>query len=386
MRDDREGLAEGSSSPVGARVALGHDFFNQWGGAERVFMAFRDIYPKSDVFCVTYDESIVEAKLGFKPKASFIQRLPGVKRFYKALFWLMPTAVESLDLRGYKLLVTDCSNYIKGCRTDRDALHICYLHTPTRYVTFEAQYYKETSPRILHPVMPLILAYLKRKDARMMSRPSFVVANSKTTASRMEEYYGRKPDAVLFPPVDSDCFYYDSDDAREDYFLVVGRLVPYKRTDLAIEAVRRMGGRIKVVGSGPEFEKLQSLAGPEVEFIPNADDEQLRQLYARCRALVFPQVEDAGIIPLEAMACGSPVVALGQGGALESVVAGETGGFFDRQEVELLANALKAALERDWVRERIRAHALAFNVDSFKSRFRSLVDEHVKSNSDGVGQ
>lgn len=360
------------------KVALGHDFLNQWGGAERVMMAFREIFPDSDVYSTTYDESKVGHKIDFVPKTSFIQKLPFGKSKYKMYFWLMPKAVEKFDFSAYDLVLTDSSNYIKGCVAKPPTVSVCYLHTPVRYLTFEPEYFKDTAPRFLHPIMPFILKYLKRKDAEAVRRPHWMIANSQTTARRMEEHYGRKADDVVFPPVDSQTFQFSEEDSIGDYFLVVGRLVPYKRADLVIQAANQLKVGLVIVGDGPMEAEFRKQAGPTIEFVGSKSDAELRELYARCRALVFPQIEDAGITPLEAMCCGRPVVAFRSGGALESVKEGVSGCFFDEQTVDSLAKSLRSFDPVAWDPNAIRTHALQFDTEAFKRRIIENVDRAMQ--------
>lgn len=357
------------------RVALAHDYLNQWGGGERVLKVFTQIWPQADIFTTTYDPEKITEFSDKKIQTTFIQKLPfGIKK-YKWYLALMPKAVASLDLKKYDLIISDSSGFIKGVRKGKQAFHICYIHTPTRYLTVDQDYFRYTAPKITHLLIPLLFTYLRRKDLEGAKQPDYYIANSKTIAERVKKYYHREVDAIVFPPVDTSLFYRKKNEAVKDFFLVAGRLVPYKRTDLAIEACNRLGRKLVIIGTGPDEEALRKSAGPLIEFRGKVSDADLRQAYASCQALLFPPLEDAGITPLEAMACGRPVIAYGKGGVLESVVDGKSGIFFPEQTVESLIEAIKKYEKAGFSEEIIMRQAQNFSAEIFKEKIKKLVEE-----------
>src|SRR3989344_2348956 len=345
------------------KVALVHDFLNTWGGGEYVLKVFSEIYPDVPIYTLSYDQKIVDEFLpGRKIIPSFLQKFPGMPKSFK--YWLpfMPRAIESFDLSGFDVVLSDSSAYAKGAITKSPTKHICYLHTPTRYLWSDRESYIASAPIPLpligQPIVKLIVKFLQKWDLKAAKRPDYIVANAEYIAERTRKYYDRDPDEVLFPPVDSSRFKISKDVG--DYFLVVGRQEPYKRTDLAIEAANRLGVKLKIVGGGTKIDSLKSIAGPTVEFTGRVSDGELVELYSQCIAFIFPPLEDAGITPLEAMASGRPVIAYGKGGALESVASGVTGEFFKEQTLESLVEVMRSFDETNYDPQRIRAYAMKF--------------------------
>jgi glycosyltransferase involved in cell wall biosynthesis len=304
---------------------------------------------------------------------SFIQNMPGAAQHYRHYLPLFPAAVRRFDVRGYDLVLSSSHAVAKGVRVPPGALHVCYCFTPMRYVwDLYGEYFGPRAGPLTRVVMPPLAAWLRRWDRRTAAGVHHFVAISRFVADRIRRAYGRPAD-VIYPPVDVARFRVE--EGPGDFYLVVSALTPYKRVDLAVAAASKLGRHLVVVGSGPEEARLRSLAGPTVELLGWRDDAEIAELYARCRALLFPTVEDFGITPLEAMASGRPVIALGQGGALETVVApggGEpaTGIFFERQSVEDLADAIQR-FESGSPRfepKALRRRAEAFDRPLFKER------------------
>ncbi|MEX1052136.1 MAG: glycosyltransferase [Patescibacteria group bacterium] len=359
------------------KVALVHDFFTQWGGGERVLKVFSDIYPDAPIYLIAKDQKLVDEFLPGKTIIpSFLQDWPGMPGAFKYYLSLMPKAIESFDLSGFDVVLSDSSAYAKGAVTKPPTKHICYLHTPTRYLTSDKEEYLANAPipfpAVGRPVVRAIVNSLQKWDLQASKRPDFLIANSHYIAERTIKYYGRTPEAVLFPPVDTKKF--NIADKVSDYWLVLGRNEPYKRTDLAIKAANELGLKLKVVGGGTKMAELKALAGPTVEFLGRVSDDQLANLYSHAIGLIFPPKEDAGMTPLEAMASGRPVVAYGEGGALESVVPGVTGEFFAEQTVESLVEVLKNFNPAKYDSQKIREHAMRFDVEHFKQRIRGIVE------------
>jgi len=357
------------------KIALAHEFITQWGGGEYVMKVLSEIWPEAPIHVIAYDPKIAEEFLPDRTIVpSFLQRFPGMPRRFKYYLAWMPGAIESFQFSGYDLVFSDSSAFAKGVITSSPTKHICYLHTPTRYLWSDRESYMKTAaiplPVVGRPIVNRIVRRLQKWDLVASQRPDYIIANSAHIAARCEKYYHREADTVLFPPVDCARFKVGK---PQDYFLVVGRQEPYKRTDLAILAANKLGLKLKVVGGGTKLAALKEIAGPTVEFTGRVSDDELTKLYSGCLAFIFPPLEDAGITPLEAMASGRPVIAYSAGGALESVIAGKTGAFFDEQTVESLCRVLRAFKSEQYDPHVIRAHAEQFDKEVFKEKIRQIV-------------
>ncbi|MBI4175496.1 glycosyltransferase [Candidatus Berkelbacteria bacterium] len=358
------------------KIALVHDFLTQWGGGENVLKALSEIWPTAPIYVLAKDQAIIDEFLpGRTIRPSYLQQFPGMPKAFKYYLPLMPRAIESFDLAGYDVVLSDASAFAKGAITKPPTKHICYLHTPTRYLTSDAASYLATAPipfpLVGKPIVRALLHRLKNWDLRASRRPDYLIANSHYIAERTKQYYQRTPDQVLFPPVETERFYLAK--TIGDYWLTLGRNEPYKRIDLAILAANKLGLKLKVVGGGTKLATLKQLAGPTIEFVGRVSDEELADLYARAIGLIFPPEEDAGIVPLEAMASGRPVIAFGKGGALESVVAGKTGEFFARQTVESITQVLRTFRPEDYDPKIIRHHAEQFDTKVFQKAMQAIV-------------
>jgi glycosyltransferase involved in cell wall biosynthesis len=351
-----------------------HDWLTGMRGGERCLEVFCELFPRADLFTLLHvPGSVSETIERRRITTSFIQGMPGAAQRYRHYLPLFPAAVRRFDLRGYDLVLSSSHAVAKGVRVPPGALHVCYCFTPMRYVwDLYDEYFGPRAGLLTRAVMPPLAAWLRRWDRRTAAGVHHFVAISRFVADRVRRAYGRPAD-VIYPPVDVARFRVE--EGGGDYYLVVSALTPYKRVDLAVAAASKLGRRLVVVGSGPEEARVRSLAGPTVELLGWRDDAEIALLYARCRALLFPTVEDFGITPLEAMASGRPVIALGQGGALETVVGpggGEpaTGIFFERQSVEDLAEAIQR-FESGSPRfepKALRRRAEAFDRPLFKER------------------
>ncbi|HUD20745.1 MAG TPA: glycosyltransferase [Candidatus Saccharimonadales bacterium] len=360
------------------RLALVHDFFTQWGGGERVLKYFSEIWPDAPIYLIAYDKKLTDEFLpGRKIIPSFIQKFPGIPKAFKYYLSFMPKAIESFDLSGYDVVLSDSSAYAKGAITYAPTKHICYLHTPTRYLTSDKEEYLENAPVPLpligKPFVKMLLKRIERWDLLASKRPDFLICNSEYIAERTRKFYHREPDMVLWPPVDTQKF--NISDQIDNYWLILGRAEPYKRTDLAILAANQLGLKLKIVGGGTKMEELKKIAGSTVEFLGRVSDDELAGLYSHAIGFIHPQKEDAGMTALEAMASGRPVIAYGVGGALESIVAGVTGEFFQEQTVESLVEVLKNFDIKKYDPQKIRAHALKFDKEIFKKDIEEIVEK-----------
>ncbi len=362
------------------RVALIHDWLTGMRGGERCLEVFCELFPGADLFTLLHVPGSVSPVIERRRiVTSFIQQLPRAADRYRSYLPLFPAAIRRFDLRGYDLVLSSSHAVAKGVRAPAGALHVCYCYTPMRYVwDLYDDYFGSRAGLLTRAVMPGVAAWLRRWDRRTAAGVHHFVAISRFIADRIRRAYGRPAD-VIYPPVEVARFHVE--ETPGDFYLVVSALTPYKRVDLAVEAARRLGRRLLVVGTGPEEARLRRLGGPTVEFLGWRDDGEVAGLLARCRALLFPTLEDFGITPLEAMASGRPVIALGAGGALETVVPPggpepPTGLFFWRQRADELA----AAIERfESGVERFEPKALRRRAEAFdRPIFRDRVDAYLR--------
>jgi len=362
------------------RIALVHDYLNQYGGAERVLEALAELFPNAPIYTLIYDRKITDRILpGRKIRASFLQKFPFVKSHHRFFPPLMPLAVERFDLSEYDLIISDSAAFSKGVITKSDALHICYCHTPTRYAWDDShKYVREFNMSILAKIfVPFFMNYLRLWDREAAYRVDKFICNSNFVAKRIEKYYKQKA-TVIYPPVDAE-FFIPSFKLADNYYLMVGRLLVYKRFDIAIEAFNRLELPLKIIGDGPEMKKLKKLANWNIEFLGELEGKKLRNYYQNCQALIFPQEEDFGIVALEAMACGRPVIAYQGGGALESIKQDETGLFFNEQTASSLVEAIKNFHPEKFNPKLIRQHALKFDKEIFKKKIKDFVEESYEN-------
>ena len=322
-----------------ARVALVHDFLLDLRGAERVFLQLCDLFPQADLFTAVYDRAGTEGRFaGRSVHTTYLQRLKPTAHTFRPLLPFYPAAIESLDLRGYDLVVSSSSAWAHGVLPDEHAVHVCYSHNPFRYAWNAREETLAGQRPIMRPVLAEILRRWRQWDALAAQRVDAYVANSQTTALRIDRYLGREA-TVLYPPVEVDRF---SVGEPGEHYLVLSELMAHKRIELAVRAFTRLGLPLVVVGNGPDARRLQRLAGPTVQFTGRIGDARVAELLRTSRALVVTATEEFGIAAVEAQASGRPVIAVRDGGVLETVVEGETGVFFDRPEVDDLVAAVQA--------------------------------------------
>ena len=321
-------------------LALVHDWLNQIGGAEDVLGTLAEMFPSAPIYTSMYwREGMPAAYREWDVRTTWMDHLPGVYRRHQLYLPFYPLAFAGLDLSGYDFVLSNKSGFCHGVRTG-GATHVCYCLAPTRYVwDFDGYAARESLPPALKSALRPIIALLRRWDYRAAQRVDHFIAISHEIQTRIRRYYGRES-VVIHPPVETGRFHPVS--THDDYYLIVSRLIPYRRIDLAVRAFNRLGLRLLVAGEGRDRGRLQSLAKPNVSFLGRVPDEDLPSLYARCRAYVLPGEEDFGIAPVQAQAAGRPVIAYGAGGALDTVVEGETGAFFREPTPEALAAAVRA--------------------------------------------
>ena len=344
-------------------------------GGEKVLLSLARLFPDAPLYTLLHVPGSVHPELEAREiRTSFVQHLPAVARRYRHYLPLFPTAAERFDLRGFDLVLSSSHCVAKGVRSAPGATHVCYCHTPMRYVW--DRYDDYFGPGRVGPLgrllIPPIAARLRAWDVASAPRVHYFAANSAYVAGRIRRYYGREAE-VIPPPVDTE-FFTPGPDEPGSYDLVVSALAPYKRLDLALDAYRGSRWPLRVVGTGPEEARLRRLAPPEVEFLGHLGDRELRDQYRGCRAVLMPGVEDFGIVPLEAMACGRPAIVYGEGGGPESVEPGRTGLVFTEPTAEGLRAAVATLSSRPFDRLALRARAEAHRREVFESRVRDFVD------------
>jgi len=353
------------------KVALVYDRVNKIGGAERVLEALHEIFPDAPLYTAVYNPKTAPWAEKFNVIPSFLNKFPFAKRSHEIYPWLTPLAFESFDFSEFEVVISVTSEAAKGIITKPKTLHICYCLTPTRYLWsgYEDYFKNEVFRFFTKPVV----SYLRRWDKIAAQRPDVFVAISKNVQQRIKKYYGRDSE-VIYPPVDIDKFpISNSQFPIGEYFLIVSRLVPYKKVDIAIQAFNKLGLPLKVVGTGREMGRLKRMAKKNIEFLGQLTDFQLLSYYQRCQAVVFPQEEDFGLVPLEAQACGKPVIAYRAGGALETVIERKTGEFFDKQTPENLEEIVKKFKPEKYKPEDCRQNTLKFDIKIFKKKWKTYL-------------
>lgn len=356
------------------RVAITADWMDTFGGGERVLMEMHRMFPDAPVYTTVYDpEAVPQAMQGWDVRTSFIQRIPVIRRRHLTYLPLMPLAFEQFDMSGYDVVVSLSSACAKGVITSPRTVHINYCYTPCRYIWDLYHEYTAPHPPLLRALFAPLAHRLRLWDRIASDRVDHFVAISAEVAGRIHKHYRRASD-IIFPPVDVHRIT-PSGSPPEDFYLVVSRLVPYKRVDLAVRAATRLGRRLVVVGRGPELRRLQGMAGPTVEFRGRLEDAEIAGLYSRCRAFLFPGFEDFGITPVEAQAAGRPVIAYGSGGALETVVHGVTGVHFAEQEVDSVVEAILHFEAAEWDADACRGNAEGFSAARFREQMMHAIED-----------
>ncbi len=372
------------SATAGRRVALVHDWLTGMRGGEKVLDAICEIFPDAPLTTLVRVPGSVSARIEARPiRTSFVQALPDPGRFYRHYLPLYPLAVRLLDFPGFDLVVSSSHCAVKSVIVPEGAVHVCYCHSPMRYGWDQFEEYfgpARTGPvtsRLMRPVMRRIA----RWDQATANRVDRFLANSQYVAGRIRRYYNRRS-TIVYPPADTD-FYTPESRAESSAFLIVSALVPYKRLDVAIDACRRLRVPLRIVGTGPERERLERQAGNSVEFLGWQTDAQIRELYRSSRATLLPGIEDFGIVPVESQACGTPVVALNRGGARETVIDGETGVLVDGTSVEAFAGGLERLLRTTVDRAAVRRNAERFSRPNFMASFTLAVEQAIGDKARG---
>lgn len=356
------------------KVAIVTDWLTNYGGAESVISAFHDLFPQAPIYTTLYNPKKMR-ELGKLPdvRTTWLQKIPFAKSHHQWFLGQMPVAVEMMDLDGYDIVLSSCHSVSKGVITKPSTLHISYCHTPMRYAweswDFETRLKK--FPGLLRPLIRRQIKKIREWDYCAAQRVDKYIANSTYIAGKIMEHYGRDSQ-VIYPPVHTEKFK-PAAHPTNDYYFSIGRLIPYKKFDLLVETFNHLGLPLKIAGTGPDLDKLKKMAGPTVEVMGYVNDSTLADLYANCRAMLFPQIEDAGIVPLEAMSAGRPVIALNRGGSLDTMIENKTGVFFAEQTVKSLTDAINRFEKMEFNPEFIRKHAQQFAVEIFKKKISDFV-------------
>ena len=363
------------------KTALIHDHLAQDGGAEKVLQVFAEMFKEAPIFTLLYEKKHVNKYFtNRKIETSVIQKLPGGIKHYQWYLTLMPLATEFFDLRAYDLVISDTSAFAKGVITSPESLHICYCHTPTRYLWSDThQYINELKyNKWFKKIISLALSRLRTWDYAAAARVDFFIANSKTVKQRITKYY-RRDSVVIYPPVETHKFKIKSNfsERTEKYFLIGCRLAPYKRVDIVVETFKSLGDdyKLKIFGDGVDLKRLEKIAdgATNIEFLGRVSDEEKAELYAGAEAFINPQEEDFGITVVESMAAGRPVIAYRKGGATETVIENETGIFFNEQNVAAISEAIRKFYTLNFNSERIKDYAEKFSVVNFQNKIRAFI-------------
>ena len=362
------------------KVALIHDHLAQDGGAEKVLKVLAGMFPEAPIHTLLYEKKNADKYYRNRHiETSIIQKLPGGISHYQWYMPFMPMAVEFFDLSGYDLVISDSSSFAKGVITSSHTLHLCYCHTPTRYLWSDThQYIQELKyNKYFKKVISLVLNYIRIWDRLAADRVDEYIANSRFVAKRIKKYY-KRDSFVIYPPVETELFRIS--EKIEDYFLIGGRLAPYKRVDIVIEACKKLGKKLKIYGDGVDLARLKKMAKgyANIEFLGWVDDAAKAELYARALAFIYPQEEDFGITAVEAMASGRPVIAYRSGGAPETVQDGVSGIFFNKQTVDSLIQAINNFDKAEFNPQIIKQQAERFSVERFRREIKEFVDQEYE--------
>ena len=356
------------------KIAFVYDWTNKIGGAERILSTLLEIWPEAPLYTSVYSPAKAEWANNFKVNPSLLNRLPFVRNHHELYPYLLPLSFENFNFQNYDLVISVTSSFAKGVLTLPKTYSLCYCLTPTRFLwsAYEEYFISSLKRYISYPVV----SYLRHWDSVAASRPDEYLAISKNVQERIKNYYDRDS-TILYPPVDTSWFT-PKRGAPLDYYLVVSRLVPYKRIDLVVETFNKNGLPLKIIGTGSQMKRLRKESKNNIEFLGQLTDKALLGYYQNCRALIFPQEEDFGLTPIEAQSCGRPVIAYRRGGALETVIEGKTGVFFENQTSESLQRTIKEFDKLKIKREDCRENAKRFSKDIFKQKIIRIVEQKYK--------
>jgi glycosyltransferase involved in cell wall biosynthesis len=368
------------------KIALVHDFLIYPGGAERVLEVLSEMFPEAPIYTLLYDKEKMRGKFANKVViTSFLQKFPRfLRKRYKYLLPLMPTAPETFDLREFDLVISSSGAWSKGIVTKLNTIHVAYIHSPMRFVwDYNEKYIREKfhpSPLTTNFLIRFLLSYLRLWDYEAAQRPDYLVANSEYTEERIAKYY-RRESTVIYPPAHNESGIGNYKSGEKKYFLVVSRLSPYKKVDVVVEAFNKLELPLVIIGEGSQYKYLKKIAKDNIKIIGWQNDEKIGEYYANARALIFPTDDDFGLVPVEAMGRGVPVIAYRRGGATETVIEGITGEFFDAQTPEVLSDGVRRFIEKEnrYDKEAIKKRANEFSKERFKIELLEFINSKLKS-------
>lgn len=363
------------------RIAFVHDYLVQYGGAERVLECLTEIYPYAPIYTIVYNKEAMHGV--FEDKriyTSYLQKMPFAKKWHRIFPLLMPPAIEQFDFSAYDVVFSDSSSYAKGIITGPQTLHICYMHTPMRYAWDDCQKYTRDFyfPNFIKKLIPFAMNYIRLWDKVSADRIDVWIANSSFVASRIKKYYHHDA-TVIHPPVDTKKFALSNE--KGEYYLMVGRLIAYKQHAIAIKAFNELKLPLKIIGRGPEMKRLQEIAGPTIEFLGRVEDENLQEYYAKCKAVIFPQEEDFGIVAIEALSCGKPLVAFRGGDIPEHMEDGKMGVFFNQQSSDSIKEAVRKFETLSFDSIYIRSKVEKFDREIFKEKVKVFIEGEMGKKS-----
>lgn len=362
------------------KVAIVHEWLSVYGGSERVVEEIHELFPEAPIYTLVYDEeNMPERFKKYDIRTTFVQKLPFAKKKYPNYLPLMPRAFEALDLTEYDLVISSSTACAKGVITRSDAIHICYCHTPMRYAwEFYYEYIRDMS-KFKRFIVAFFMHKIRIWDRLAADRVDYFIANSNYIRGRITKYY-RRTSQVIFPPVNTHLYHIGR---KNEAYLLVSRMVPYKRVDLAIEAFNQLGLPLIIIGGGPEEKKLRDIAKDNIKFLGRLSDEEIVEYYAQSKAFIFPGEEDFGITPIEAQASGTPVIAYGRGGALDTVKDGKSGILFMEQTVESLVQAVQRFEKNgvSWDAKQIKENSEQFSVQNFRYKLKSYIENCLNQQS-----
>jgi glycosyltransferase involved in cell wall biosynthesis len=356
------------------KIALVHDYLTQPGGAERVFELLCKHYPEADIFTSIYDPDNSIDLEGRLVDTTFLQKIPGAAKYFRLLAPLYFPAFRTLDLQDYDLIISSTTSFAKAVRKKPQAKHICFCHNVTRFLWDTKTYLREYGDyRYFYPVIEAIFGAMRKIDLKYAQEPDFYIANSSTVAGRIQQNYGKQAMVINYP-INTNNFLFS--DSKKDYYLASARLISYKRIDVIVEAFNWLGWPLLIIGNGPERSRLESKALSNIQFLGHVTDNERRDLMAKARSVIVAALEDYGLVPIEANASGTPVIAYGSGGVLDTQVPGKTGVFFSKQTPDAIQSALLRAKEISWNYQDIRNWAISnFSEQAFFSQVDRVVAE-----------
>jgi glycosyltransferase involved in cell wall biosynthesis len=363
------------------KVAIIHDWLTIMRGGEKCLEVFCELFPTATLFSLVHIKGALSKTIeNMEIKTSFLQKFPNIEKKYRYYLSFMPKAIESFDLTGYDLVLSSSHCVAKGVKVPKNTLHICYCYTPMRYIWDMHDQYFNDSKLSVKIAMKILRPYLQKWDVKNSQKVNYFIAISENIKNRIKKHYNKDSD-IIYPPVNTNFYVPDVSIktlSSSPYYLIVSAFAPYKRVDLAIEVFNILGYPLKIIGTGQDEEKLKKMAKKNIEFLGWRDNNEIKKYYQNCKALIFPGEEDFGIVPVEAQACGKPVVAYESGGAMETIVGGRTGVFFEKQSTDSLMEAIKMLENIKFNSDEIRGNAEKFSREIFKDKIKKFIDEKIK--------